>query len=574
MLQHLSSLRASVTRLCPVFHPWVRNMSKQDRWAIYVDDNGDPKSVAFIPAVDAKHLVGIFRDNANSFPAFSGQALPLQYAGKLLDIYTDGPMARLLSSVAKIGDEERWWSDVDQLIEHASVEKKHKQIANFVLLNLPDRDSVIEPSMRASLSERLFAWEANDNDEVGEYETDTAPRPNLPVVGLAYLISRNVDIPSLTRYGMKGLASYRVHRQTIREMASCLEWITKEERRGKTWQSVPGKDKDSRDLLIIHVSGNPDVQVRLADFFGDLNEPDQDDGAYYAALCESVIRFFADGKVAHSAHSELLDLILLRKVSPGVTRVETHLQPTVEQLKQVILDWQSALNNVPFPMFPTRYMAPGQITRALRRRWICSGNRYLDTRWELSALYDIMFSRSSARVMVEAAYQSGKALLLSQSRRAYTIDHVTAVGLSLWYAGYQKEEIVESVAYRLGRFLQMADLLHKQYCRQVRDGSMPPQFIGNAHFDVCSQSPAKALAMMQSRLKVYQGYAQSRGDGLSKWTLWQLSELSTEIASRVPVTLSTEDKAQMLLGYLARTPSGDNLTGSSARNESASPTTV
>jgi hypothetical protein len=570
MLQHLSSLRASVARLSPVHHPWVRNMSKQDRWVIYVDDNGDPKSVALVPATDAKYLVAIVRDNFNSFPAFKGQVLPLGFARELLDMYADGPMARLLSSVSKIKDEKRWWSDVDKLIHHAAVEEKYKQTDNFSL-DVGEGDSVIQTSMRAALSETLFAWEAINAD--GEYETDTAPRPNLPVVGLCYLISRNVDIPSLTRYGMQGLASYPVHRQTVREMAACLEWITKEERRGKTWQTVPGKDKDLRDLLIIHVAGNLDVQTRLAEFFGDFEQPDQDQEAYYAALCESVSRFFSGHKVTHSAESELLDLILLRKVSPGVTRVETHLQPTVEQLKRVILDWQTALYNVPFPMPPTRYMAPGQITRTLRRRWICSGKRYLDTRWELSALYDIMFSRSSAEAMVEAAYQSGKALLLSDSRSTYRTDHLTAVGLSLWYAGRQKEKIVESVGYRLGRFLQMADLLHKQYCQHVRQGSTPTHLIGNAHFDVCGQSPAKALVMMQNRLKLYQGFAQTRGDGLAKWALGQLGELSAEIALQLPAKLSTEDKAEMLLGYLARTTSGDNITSTSAKDESPSPRT-
>ncbi len=569
MLQHLSSLRASVARLSPVFHPWVRNMSKQDSWVIYVDDIGDPKSVALVPASEAKYLVGIFRDNFNSFPAFKAQSLPLGFARELLDICTDGPMARLLSSVAKIKDEKCWWSNVDKLIQHAAVEEKHKQTENFVL-DVCEGNSVIHTSMRAPLSETLFAWEATNG--FGEYETDTAPRPNLPVVGLTYLISRNVDIPSLERYGMEGLASYPVHRQTVREMAACLEWITKEERRRKTWQAVPGKNKDSRDLLIIHVAGNPDAQARLAEFFGDVEQPDQDQEAYYAALCESVSRFFSGLKVTHSTESELLDLILLRKVSPGVTRVETHLQPTVEQLKRVILDWQTALDNVPFPMPPTRYMAPGQITRTLRRHWICSGKRYLDTRWELSTLYDIMFSRSSARAMVEAAYQSGKALLLSESRSTYRTDHLTAIGLSLWYAGHRKEKIVESVAYSLGRFLQMADLLHKQYCQQARQGSTPPHLIGNAHFDVCGQSPAKALAMMQNRLKLYQGFAQTRGDGLAKWALGQLGELSAEIALQLPATLSTEDKAQMLLGYLARTPSGDTLTSTSAKDESASST--
>ena len=131
---------------------------------------------------------------------------------------------------------------------------------------------------------------------------------------------------------------------------------------------------------------------------------------------------------------------------------------------------------------------------------------------------------------------------------------------------------MENIAYKLGRFLQMADLLHKQYCQQARQGSTPPQLIGNAHFDVFGQSPAKALSMMQSRLKLYQAFAQTRGDGLAKWTLGQLGELSADIAQQLPVTLSTEEKAQMLLGYLARTPSDKTNTGTSAKDQSISPT--
>jgi hypothetical protein len=562
MLQHLSNLRASVARFAPVYHPWVRNMSKQDRWVIYVDDNGDPRSVVLVPAVDAKYLVTVVRDNFNSFTAFRGQSLPLGFAKELLEMCADGPMSRLLLSVANIKDEDHWWADVEKLIRCAAVENKYRENEHFAL-DVSEGDSVIQASMRVPLSQALFARE--DASGIKEYETESAPRPNLPVLGLSYLMSRNVDIPSLARYGMEGLASYPVHKQTTRHMAACLEWITKEERRGKTWQSVPGKDTD--DLLIIHVAGNPDVQARLAEFFGGFEEPDEDQQTFYSALCESVTQFFSGNNVTHTAQSGLLDLMLLRKVSPGVTRVETHLQPTVEEVKKVISDWQTGLDNVPFSVLGTRYIAPGQITRALRRHWICSGERYLDTRWELSTLYDIMFSRSSAKTMVEAAYQSGKTLLLSQSRSRHKADHLAAIGLSLWYAGHPKEKIVENIAYKLGRFLQMADLLHKQYCEQARQGSLPPQLIGNAHFDVFSQSPAKALALMQSRLKLYQGFAQTRGDGLAKWALAQLGEVSGEIAALLPAKLSTEEKAQMLLGYLARTPSGETNTERSAKDE-------
>lgn len=571
MLQHLSSLRESAVRFCTVYHPWVRNMSKQDRWIIHLADNGDPKSAVFVPGVDAKHFVAVVKDNFNAFPSFKGRSLPLGFAKELLGICTDGPMFHLLSSVSKIADTDRWWSAVDKLIQRAHVEEKCKQVEYFTL-DVSESDSAVAASMRAASSKALFDWETARG--VGKYEIDTAPRPNLPVVGLCYLISRNSENPSLARYGLEGLASYPVHRQTAREMAACLEWITRNERRGMTWQSVPGKDKDSRDLLIIHVSGSPDVEARLADFFGDLEEPEENREAYYAALCKSVTQFFSGSATTQSTQSDLLDLMLLRKISPGVTRVETHLQPTIAQVKDVISDWQKALDNVPFSKCPVIYMTPGQVTRTLQRKWICRGERYVDERWELADTYDVMFSRSPAQAMLRAAYECGKNLLLAVGRKNYLDYHLATIGLSLWYAGHPKERIVENTAYKLGRFLQMADLLHKQYCEQERRGSVPPHLVGNGYFDACSESPTKALAMMQKRLRLYQGFAQTRGDGLSKWALGQLGEISAEIAPQLPTRLSTEEKAQMLLGYLARTPSADGNTERSAKDEKASTTTT
>jgi CRISPR-associated protein (Cas_Csd1) len=571
MLQHLSSLRESAVRFSPVYHPWVRNMSKQDRWVIRVAHNGDPISAVFVAAVDAKHFVTVAKDNHNQFPSFKGRSLPMAFARELLAICTDGPMSGLLSSVSKIADSDGWWSAVDRLIQTAHVEDKYRQVEDFAL-DVNEGDSAIAASMRSNLSQTLFEWEATCG--VGEYEIDTAPRPNLQFLGLCYLISRNRDNPSFARYGLEGLASYPVHRQTARETAACLEWITRDERRGRTWQSVPGRDADSRDLLVIHVSGAPDVEVRLADFFGDIEEPDDEKEAFYTALCESVTRFFAGSKVTQRTQGELLELMLIRKISPGVTRVETHYQPTLAQVKEVVSDWQTALDNVPFSVCPTRYMTPGQVTRTLRRKWICGGERSLDARWELADTYHIMFSRSPAQSMVKAAYDCGKNLLLASGRKNYRADHLATVGLSLWYAGQSKEKIVENVAFRLGRFLQMADLLHRQYCEQERDGSIPRQLVGNAYFDACSQSPTKALATIQNRLKLYQGFAQTRGNGLAKWALGQLGEISAEIAPLLPARLSTEEKAQMLLGYLARTPSADTNTGTSAKSEDATAATT
>lgn len=563
-------------RFATLSHPWVRNMSKQDRWIIRLDDNGNPKSVVLVPSSEAKHLVTVAKDNFNEFPGFKGRSLPNRFASQLRGILQEGPLFRLLCATANITDSSGWWEVADQLIHTAEVEEKYKQIENFAL-DVTEGPSAIDPIMRAALSKALFDWEAERGGS--EYVTDTAPRPNLPVIGLSYLISRNQDIPSFARYGLEGLASYPVHKRTVREMAACLEWITGEERRGRTWQSVPGKDKDSRDLLVVHVSGEPDIQARMADFFGEPDEPKEDREAFYAALAESVTRFFSGGQVHNATQNELLELLLLRKISPGVTRVETHWQPTIKQVKQVVSEWHEALNNVPHSALPANYMTPAQVTRSLRRRWIRDAQqlRYLEARWDLATLYDVMFSKSSAQPMVEAAYERSKTLLLVEGRssdrtdrhRQDRADHLVTVGLALWYLGHPKEAILEDIGYKLGRFLQMADLLHRKYCEQERAGSMPPHLLGNAHFDAFSQSPVKAMTMIQRRLRLYQGFAHTRGDGLAKWALQQLGGLSAEIASALPAMMLPEQKAQMLLGYLARTTSVEANTGGSARSETS-----
>lgn len=111
---------------------------------------------------------------------------------------------------------------------------------------------------------------------------------------------------------------------------------------------------------------------------------------------------------------------------------------------------------------------------------------------------------------------------------------------------------MEGKAYKMGEFLAMADLVHKCYCQEVRDGAMPLSLIGNAHFDMASSQPASALALMQSRLKLYVGWAQVRGGGLARWAVKKLGEISGSFAGELPSKFSTDEKAQMLLGYLAR----------------------
>src|ERR1039458_5169309 len=209
MLTDLENLRESVGGLATVYHPWVRNLARQDRLVIYLGADGSPNSVALVGADDAKQLVTIAKDNHNAFPAFRTKNRRLHniqsFCSELRSMFYHGPMARLLAAVALITDEEEWLATLNKLVAKADIPTDKKDI-DTIAFDLMD-ESVLQPGMRRVLSEALFEYER-------DHETSDAkmPNPNLPILGLTYLMSKNVDIPSFVRYGLAGANSLPMHR--------------------------------------------------------------------------------------------------------------------------------------------------------------------------------------------------------------------------------------------------------------------------------------------------------------------------------------------------------------------------
>ncbi len=120
-----------------------------------------------------------------------------------------------------------------------------------------------------------------------------------------------------------------------------------------------------------------------------------------------------------------------------------------------------------------------------------------------------------------------------------------------------------SAAFLVGRFLNLADSLHLEYCRHVRNNAVPPQLVGNALMATALETPEKALSMLSQRVLPYQAWARTvkEGDrvGLVKTFLKHLSDVSEQLKDApLPQRSSDADKAQMLLGYLARVESEKN----------------
>jgi len=146
---------------------------------------------------------------------------------------------------------------------------------------------------------------------------------------------------------------------------------------------------------------------------------------------------------------------------------------------------------------------------------------------------------------------------LSEAARREALVAIAFYGILLLRQGRQKEKYMETRDYHLGQFLQFADLLHRLYCVHERNGSIPPQLIGNAAIPMALQSPRRAIAVLGGRMAVYLAWAE-RYDreeaGLAKWCRKELSRLSSQLKDEnLDSRVSANGKAELLLGYLAST---------------------
>jgi hypothetical protein len=123
---------------------------------------------------------------------------------------------------------------------------------------------------------------------------------------------------------------------------------------------------------------------------------------------------------------------------------------------------------------------------------------------------------------------------------------VPILGLILFKLEHRKDKYMKAMPYWLGRLMAVADRLHRNYCDKERDRQYPPQLVGNAAMATCLENPQAGLARLAERLPLYQRVAGT--------------ELGAEVAEivhhidpdQLPNRATDEDKAQMLLGYLAR----------------------
>lgn len=478
-----------------------------------------------------------------------------------------------------------------------------------ILLDIPDWDEfgdypVTSPKTAQLLSELLSgtgAAVAADpiapfNHDAYGYHADGAEemfdRLKVESLGMVSLRAMTEDAPCQKRYGKAGSDSFIVGTKARKQARSALEYLTQRERKGQTWQYSGG------NLILFY----PESQLPLLDELAvaDICSLPDDDGetdspATFAARAER-IALALDGKPRES--DVPVHLIVLRKPDGHRTKVAAHHFFTMRHFIVAARAWEAGAQACPPIAFArwgkekgkrddvmpiTPY--PNQVTSWLNTFWVRGGEN--QGKFKTFSLEDALtlllvsdgseiplathalrhaLANWSGFLITNGASAHVSTILKASDKRAFALRNLPAIlSLLLSKLNHTREHIMRSPAFLVGRLMALADSLHFQYCQVVRNGSSPSQLLGNALMQSALESPQSALALYAQRILPYQAWARTcdAPDGkspqaLAKYFLAQLAETCREVGiQEIPERANDADKAQLILGYLAKSPSQD-----------------
>jgi hypothetical protein len=135
---------------------------------------------------------------------------------------------------------------------------------------------------------------------------------------------------------------------------------------------------------------------------------------------------------------------------------------------------------------------------------------------------------------------------------------VSTLGILLDAIGRRKETYMSGTAFLVGRLLSLADTLHREYCKHMRGGAIPPQLIGNGLMPAAADSPKDAVDRLRERMMPYKAWA-DKGDSeeyrLAKWAVGQMGQVCQRLSElELPSETDQAFRAELFLGYMARPP--------------------
>jgi len=464
--------------------------------------------------------------------------------------------------------------DVDDWTEYPVVHEKTMAWINESLLATTQSITADATTVDA------FALDADGNDE-------TFPSVKLPVLAAVILRAMSKESPCQLRYSTADANSFSVGREGRRRMKGAIEWLASPPHENQTWGRADGNAR-----MFAYPSEVPPTLPQITACFG-ARSPD---------IRTARFEEYADDVITNlrAIPTPLKDIELqvfsLRKMDKARTKVVFHRNYTAQQLADAAGEWQTGCNNIPdmswrvwgqekgkWETMQPRTPFPLELAACLNQVWKLDGSTnnavpVASPTDGIELLLDEKTSHQMADHMLAIFLQNSKPLLISLGNTIHSIGNdilsirtdtdrqrqllPAIAGLLLHKLGHRKEVYMNNAPYLVGHILKLSDDLHALYCKEVRNGQLPPQLLGGALMTAALDSPEQAISQLAQRIMPYLHWAKTNSTesaGLSRFFLKSYADIEEKLQGRdFPKRLNDAERTQLLLGYLARTASQQN----------------
>jgi hypothetical protein len=477
---------------------------------------------------------------------------------------------------------------VDPLLLCSAKKPETKKVS--LVLELDDRSQFQYPAnhekVRIWINSQLMKTENIQNTETSSVidafgkpnpdEREKFPDINLPILGNVKLRSMSSESPCQQRYGKADSGSFPMSKILLQELKDSLEWLGKNERRGKTWQNVSDSCGYDKGLLFVYPSSLPSNPPEIAGLFVREENDDDPEGCKYEAAAARITP--AIQGIVKEHPDAMIKIFVLSKPDGFRTKVLVSRQYGSPQLIDSATKWQEGCRNIPsIHDYDQRIPYPDEVVKCLNLAWLKGGENQksvfgLGIGEGISLMVEsgTIAKRITERAL-HLAVTNVRPLLFALGHASHRQDNSFKIpgqyikhpslipgiiGLLLSKLGYKKGDYMHTAPFYVGQMLSLADILHREYCRLKRkDVKLPAQLIGNALMSAAIDNPEKGLARLRERLMIYQAWARtSEGEEFKTafWTLREFGRISKLLSEQtLPTRTNDADKAQMLLGYLA-----------------------
>ena len=508
-------------------------------------------------------------------------------------------------ALAKITTYEDWEQLYDLLVLNQAIKTSIPGVS--VVLDIDDYDENGYPVAHEKTIQWINDKLLNSRNEIRETESqDTSqvdafgnhlfghnekmPSVRMPITGDVILRSMVKESPCQYRYRKVDSLAFPVGDDSRKMAKAALETLSQKDLRGFTWEGL-----GNQGILFAYPSEIPKKEkIPVAKFMTGSGTEES-----FKGLSAKVIGYLSG--INKSLASIEMRVFALKKMDRARTKVVYYLNFSAQRLKESAEEWQNGSVNIPQLRIKEWGESKGEvivlgmitpfpveIAEIINKIWKYDGSLAGVSKSVNKTIgIDLLikeYDKALTRYLLDLLIRNSSVFLicLGQAchinkvfgeKRQFKNDKVlipATLGLLLYKLGCKKEDYMKDSAYLIGNLMAVTDELHYLYCKHVRTSeedrkvnkvNTPTQLLGNAHMISALESPIRTLSVLANRIMPYISWAKSNNSedvGLSRYLCKQYREIATQISSKpIPKRLNDEDRAALLLGYLAGAGNGN-----------------